>query len=257
MTCTWPPRVLHPFDLVWLVVYVWVLYADCYESQSASCKASYMPRLTARHHDTLDSSTATRQLDRPRQLLDAPAHGVSLDSLDRNSTGTRQARQGSTGKASTAPRQRPRQRLDGASTARQLDSQGSNHSTCKGQSHRLRSAGCGPHSARWPVGRFGSRVSRCADYARQAASPSAAPPRPCGHVAIRPSAYARLWSLVRDTDTTPPDTRRVRPCRHARTYGYHVSRLRVVRTAVVCRGSTRASPRPGADNRYNRSPFGF
>jgi hypothetical protein len=30
-----------------------------------------------------------------------------------------------TGKALTAPRQRPRQRLDGASTARQLDSQGS------------------------------------------------------------------------------------------------------------------------------------
>ena len=53
----------------------------------------------------LDSSTATRQLDRPRQLLDAQAGiGVSLDKprqarqeLDRNSTG-------STGKASTAPR---------------------------------------------------------------------------------------------------------------------------------------------------------
>jgi len=197
---------------------------------------------TPRHARQDDSSTATRQLDRPRQLLDAPAHGVSLDSLDRNSTGTRQARQGSTGKASTAPRQRPRQRLDGASTARQLDSQGSNHSTCKGQSHRLRSAGCGPHSARWPVGRFGSRVrsrvSRCADYARQAAkcgiaNAIGAPPRPCGHVAIRPSAYARLWSLVSDTDTTPPDTRRVRPCRHARTYGYHVSRLHVVRWTAV------------------------
>ena len=86
-------------------------------------------------------------LDRPRQTstdLDAQAHGVRLDRLDRNSTGTRQEldRQGldsaSTAprqrldSASTAPRQRldsastaPRQRLDSASTARQLDSQGS------------------------------------------------------------------------------------------------------------------------------------
>ena len=73
---------------------------------------------TARHCST------ARQLDRTRQNstdLDTQAHGVSLDrldkarqELDRNSTG-------STGKASTAPRQR----LDGASTARQLDSQGS------------------------------------------------------------------------------------------------------------------------------------
>ena len=56
----------------------------------------------------------TRQkLDKARQLLDsstdldAQAHGVSLDK-------PRQARQA-----------RPRQQLDGASTARQLDSQGS------------------------------------------------------------------------------------------------------------------------------------
>ena len=75
----------------------------------------------------LDSSTATRQLDRPRQLIDAQAHGVSLvrhqarQELDR----TLDRLRGSTGKASTARRQR----LDGASTARQLDSQGSTGST--------------------------------------------------------------------------------------------------------------------------------
>ena len=83
---------------------------------------------TARHCST------ARQLDRTRQTstdLDAPAHGVSLDlprrarqPLDSYSTASRQARH-TTGKALTAPRQRPRQRLDGASTARQLDSQGS------------------------------------------------------------------------------------------------------------------------------------
>ena len=56
---------------------------------------------TARHPGTCS------QPRQPRQLL------------DRSSTG-------STGKASTAPRQSTRQRLDGASTARQLDSQGSN-----------------------------------------------------------------------------------------------------------------------------------
>ena len=55
---------------------------------------------TARHPGTCS------QPRQPRQLL------------DRSSTG-------STGKASTAPRQSTRQRLDGASTARQLDSQGS------------------------------------------------------------------------------------------------------------------------------------
>ena len=75
------------------------------------------------------ASYSTRQLlDRHRQTstdLDAQAHGVRLDRLDRNSTVTRQARQ-------ARPRQRldsastaPRQCLDGASTARQLDSQGS------------------------------------------------------------------------------------------------------------------------------------
>ena len=136
------PFLRYPFDLlVWFGCLVCGSSRHCYESQSASCKAicicvarldSYCRQLfnssTLVIARKLDSSAATRQLDRPRQLLDAQAHGVSLDKprqarqeLDRNSTG-------STGKASTAPRQRlelPRQRLDGASTARQLDSQGS------------------------------------------------------------------------------------------------------------------------------------
>ena len=38
----------------------------------------------------LDSSTARTDLDRPRQLLDAQAHAVSLDGLDSYSTATRQ-----------------------------------------------------------------------------------------------------------------------------------------------------------------------
>ena len=90
-------------------------------------------RCQARQLDSYSSarhcSTARQLLDRPRQTsteLDAQAHGVRLDRLDRNSTVTRQARQ-------ARPRQRldsastaPRQCLDGASTARQLDSQGSN-----------------------------------------------------------------------------------------------------------------------------------
>ena len=66
----------------------------------------------ARH---LDTSTASRQLDKARQAsrqLDAPAHGVSLDKA-------RQARQGSTDKASTTASTEPRQ-LD-SSTARAQD----------------------------------------------------------------------------------------------------------------------------------------
>ena len=105
------------------------------------CKARQLDSYsTARHCST------ARQLDRTRQSsteLDTPAHAVSLDLprqlaasqlldsystelLDSYSTATRQLLDSySTGKALTAPRQRPRQRLDGASTARQLDSQGS------------------------------------------------------------------------------------------------------------------------------------
>ena len=91
----------------------------CYESQSASCKAicnyAYaLPGSAARQlfisSTLLDSSTATRQTSTE---LDAQAHGVRLDRLDRNSTVTRQARQA-----------RPRQRLDSTSTVprRSLDS---------------------------------------------------------------------------------------------------------------------------------------
>ena len=84
---------------------------------------------TARHWLLLESSTAQQLLDSstdldsystPRRMESA---STSLDRLDRNSTGTRQARQ-------ARPRQRldsastaPRQCLDGASTEpRQLDS---------------------------------------------------------------------------------------------------------------------------------------
>ena len=98
----------------------------------AKLYAYALPGSTARQlfisSTLLDSSTARQLLDRPRQTsteLDAQAHGVRLNRLDRNLTVTRQARQ-------ARPRQRldsastvPRQCLDGASTARQLDSQGS------------------------------------------------------------------------------------------------------------------------------------
>ena len=95
----------------------------------AKLYAYALPGSTARQlfisSTLLDSSTARQLLDRPRQTstaLDAQPHGVrksqARQELDSNSTG-------STGKASTAPRQR----LDSASpeprTARQLDSQGS------------------------------------------------------------------------------------------------------------------------------------
>ena len=81
------------------------------------CQARQLDSYSSAQHCStarqLDSSTATRQTS-TRQTsteLDAPAHGVSLDRLDK----ARQAR----------PRQQARQRLDSASTARQLDSQGS------------------------------------------------------------------------------------------------------------------------------------
>ena len=94
------------------------------QNSKATCQARQHTRQHITRQPRQRNSTGTPN-STARQLLDAQAHGVSLDRLDRNSTGTRQARQGSTGKASTAPRQRARQRLDGASTARQLDSQGS------------------------------------------------------------------------------------------------------------------------------------
>ena len=105
------------------------------------CIIAYaLPGLTARQ--LLNSSTlldiarqldSSTELDRPRHPGTYPAHAVSLD-LPRRArqildSSTRQlldsySRQlldsystGSTGKALTAPRQWPRQRLDGASTA--------------------------------------------------------------------------------------------------------------------------------------------
>ena len=80
---------------------------------------SYMLMLYAKHGSTarqLDSSTARTDLDRPRQLLDAQAHAVSLDGLDSYSTVTRQLLDSYlTGSTSKALRTAPRQRLDGCS----------------------------------------------------------------------------------------------------------------------------------------------
>ena len=114
--------------MVWVVWWVRVLHAKLY--------AYALPGSTARQlfisSTLLDSSTATRQtstdLDRPRQTsteLDAQAHGVRLDRLDRNSTVTRQARQARPRQHLDSASTAHRQCLDGASTARQLDSQGS------------------------------------------------------------------------------------------------------------------------------------
>ena len=97
------------------------------------CIIAYaLPGLTARQllnsSTLLDSSTARQsstELDRPRH----PGACSQPRLASTGSTATRQLLDsystGSTGKALTGPRQRPRQRLDGASTARQLDSQGS------------------------------------------------------------------------------------------------------------------------------------
>ena len=92
------------------------------QNSKATCQSQ--SRLTA--HLTINSTASTEKLDRNSTRstdLDAQAYGVSLDRLDRSSTGARQARQ-------ARPRQRldsaltaPRQRLDSASTEpRQLDS---------------------------------------------------------------------------------------------------------------------------------------
>ena len=64
---------------------------------------------TAHSDITRQPRASTEKLDSPRQQLDAPAHGVSLDRLDRNSTGsTRLDRQGldnGLDNGSTEPRQ--------------------------------------------------------------------------------------------------------------------------------------------------------
>ena len=79
------------------------------------------PRQTSTDLDTesqkLDSFSTARELDRP-------AHGVSLDGARQELESSRQARQGSTGKASTTASTAARRSLD-SSTARQFDSQGS------------------------------------------------------------------------------------------------------------------------------------
>ena len=93
----------------------------------------------------LDSSTARQtstDLDRPRhpgtcsQSLDLPRQARQL--LDSYSTAGQlldSYSTGSTGKALTAPRQRPRQRLDGASTARQpgLNDDPGTSRSCRGE----------------------------------------------------------------------------------------------------------------------------
>ena len=133
---------------------------------------------TARQLDTstarqLDSSTARPELDTEVTDLSTPRHrstdgvslepSTSLDRLDRNSTG----------KASTAPRQQPRQRLD--SEPRQLDSStvpvgstlnvSGRRASLDHQHHRVRMSYT-LHGRRWArpsrsvLGRSGSGPSR-------------------------------------------------------------------------------------------------
>ena len=96
---------------------------------------------TARHVlDKLDSSTATRQLDRTRKnstelnALRRMESRVSLDRLDRNSTGTRQA-------CHQARQARPRQPLNSASGRR---ARGASPRRTAQQSRRQRSTARGP-----------------------------------------------------------------------------------------------------------------
>jgi hypothetical protein len=69
------------------------------------------PRAPSRGLSRQRNSTTRQLYSTARQLLDAPAHAVCLDRLDRSSTGARQARQ-------ARPRQRLDSQLDSASTAR-------------------------------------------------------------------------------------------------------------------------------------------
>ena len=95
----------------------------------------------------LDSSTARQNstdLDRPRHPGTCSPASTCLDGLDSYSTATRQLLDSySTGKALTAPRQRPRQRLDGVSTAQQLDSQGSSRVLTVGRTRSPVQGGAG------------------------------------------------------------------------------------------------------------------
>ena len=130
----------------------------------AICIIAYaLSGLTARQllnsSTLLDSSTEldrARQSSTPRRMQSA---STCLDGLDKYSTALLDSYStrlletelldsystGSTGKALTAPRQRPRQRLDGASTARQLDSQGSSRRR-RAERRRRRAGRGGAHS---------------------------------------------------------------------------------------------------------------
>ena len=90
------------------------------EQRCASCKIAKLHAILELN-STLDITRQPRHrnstaLDSPRQQLDAPPHGVSLDRLDRNSTG-------STGKASTTASTAARRSLD-SSTARRSAGRG-------------------------------------------------------------------------------------------------------------------------------------
>ena len=99
------------------------------------CQARQLDSYSSARHCSMLDTARQLVLDRPRQTSTDRTRGrpgawsqarQARQELDSNSTG-------STGKASTAPRQSastaPRQCLDGASTARQLDSQGSTRGT--------------------------------------------------------------------------------------------------------------------------------
>ena len=155
-----------------------------------------MPGSSSTAHSTAHNSTARRQRNSTvisthdrnstaRQLLDAQAHGVSLGT---GLTGTRQARQGSTGKASTAPRQRARQRLDGASTARQLDSQGSNFDNAWSNrvTQRLRFTRCPPPRPKYVLNYCGVAVP-CATKSAETPVPNGNSNAPARASAERPA----------------------------------------------------------------------
>ena len=118
------PFLLHPFGLVWVVWCVGPL-GTAMRVRVLHAKLYALPGSTARQlfisSTLLDSSTA-RQLDSSTQL-DSYSTDLDTTDLDRTRrTGAwsqpRQARQGSTGKASTTGSTAPRRSLD-SSTARQ------------------------------------------------------------------------------------------------------------------------------------------
>ena len=98
----------------WTAPYVSNPFRNAYVWQRI-CKPGSTARQLFNSSTLLDSSTARQN----STDLDRPRHPGTCSQPRLASTGST----GSTGKALTGPRQRPRQRLDGASTARQLDSQ--------------------------------------------------------------------------------------------------------------------------------------